>query len=264
MNGFNLYQLIFSPSGETDVEKWIKAAKLISRRAFATSIPLTDGRLWIMGGLGSETILETTEILQENADGTWKVTPGPKLPTPLFGHCATTLPNGNVLIAGGFDGTDQIHTSSEFHWEDHRNGKWIDEPWTDLLFQRYDHSCFVHEGSAYALGGWKAFIDPLIKPEIYNTSFMKWETIPETWENGLPDILRSFTVGISEGKLALIGGVSCETGNHVSNKRKCGKHSEVYEFEPLQGWKKSENAIMNARSSHVGVNIPITIETTCK
>ena len=253
----------FSPTEQTGAERWKKAATLRVPRAFATSVPLSDGRLWILGGLGSKTILQTTEILQEKADGTWKVTQGPNLPNPLFGHCATILPNGNVLIAGGFDGTDQSHMSGEFHWENHVDGKWIKEPWTKMLIQRYDHSCYIHGGSAYALGGSKANIDPLIQPERYNTSFKKWETVPKTWENELPDVLRSFSVGISEGKLALIGGVSCQTGHQVGNGRKCSKRSEVYEFEPLQGWKLSENEILHARSSHVGINIPITIEKKC-
>ena len=208
--------------------------------------------------------MQTTEILQENIDGTWKVEQGPDLPKPLFGHCTTTLPGGNVLLSGGFDGSDQSHLSKEFHWKDRLNGKWVNEPWTNMLIQRYDHSCFLHQGSAYTLGGWKANLDPVMKPERYNISLMKWEIMSEGYEGELPDILRSSSVGTSGGKIALIGGVSCETGSHVHHGRKCKKDSGVYEFEPLQGWKKSGEEIETARSSHVGINIPITVENACK
>ena len=245
------------------MEKWTKVATLKVPRAFAASVPLKDGRLWILGGLGAKTILQSTEILQENMDGTWKVTRGPDLPRPLFGHCATTLPNGNILLAGGFDGLDQSRTTAEFQWNGEHDGKWINELWTDMLDQRYDHSCFVYEGSAYALGGWKENIAQTMKPEKYNSSSMKWETISDDWKNGLPDILRSFSVGTSEGKLALLGGVSCETGRHIHNGRKCNKRSEIYEFEPLQGWMKSDNKLMTSRSSHVSINIPVILESSC-
>ena len=203
--------------------------------------------------------------MQENIDGTWKVERGPDLPKPLFGHCAVTLPGGNVLLTGGFDGWDQSNLAKEFHWEDNLNGKWINEPGenTNMRIKRYDHLCFYRQGSVYAVGGWKANLDPVMKTERYNISLMKWEILSEDNDSELPDVLRSSSVGISEGKLALVGGVSCETGSHVRNGRKCQKLPGVYEFEPLQGWKKSGEEIETARSSHVGINIPITVEDSC-
>ena len=124
-----------------------------------------DGRLWILGGLGVDSILQTTEILEEQSDGTWKVTNGPNLPKQLFGHCVVSLPGGNILLSGGFDGSDETDISQEFRWEDGVKGKWINKPWSAMKEKRYDHSCILHKGVAYALGGWNANIDQKLKIE---------------------------------------------------------------------------------------------------
>lgn len=76
-----------------------------------TATQLADGRVFVAGGaatfdldgvqavLGSiSTAHLTTEIYDPVAD-TW--TPGPNLPYRLFGHTATLMKNGDVLIAGG-------------------------------------------------------------------------------------------------------------------------------------------------------------------
>ena len=222
-----------------------------------------DGRLWILGGLGIDSILQSTEILEEQSDETWKVSQGPNLPKPLFGHCVIALPGGNILLSGGFDGTAQSDIAQEFQLQVDGKGKWKKEPWSSLKMKRYDHSCFLQNGNVHAVGGWKADLRPNLKIESYNTNLMTWKIAPATQANELPDILRSSSIGFSEGKLALIGGVSCITGNNVSNGRKCSKHSEVYEFEPQIGWKKFNNTIQIPRSSHVGVTIPVTVESTC-
>ena len=232
-------------------------------RAFAAGVTLLDGRLWILGGLGINSILRNTEILEEKLDGTWKVTQGPNLPKPLFGQCVVALPEGNILVSGGFDGKDQSDIAREFEWDDDGKGQWKKEPWTSMKMKRYDHSCILHNGNVHAVGGWKSELHPSLKIERYNSALMNWKIAPTTRNNGLPDIIRSFSIGFSEGRFALLGGVSCITGNNVSNGRKCSKHPEVYEFEPHMGWKKLNNTIQIPRSSHVGVTIPVTVESTC-
>ena len=65
-----------------------------------------------------DSILKTTEILEETTDGKWKVTKGPDLPKPLFGHCVVALGGGKVLLSGGFDGGDHSDISQEFEWNE--------------------------------------------------------------------------------------------------------------------------------------------------
>merc|ERR1712150_7525 len=54
-------------------EKWKKIVLMSSARAYASSVVLPDGRLWITGGLDDNNILKTTEILEETLEGKWKI-----------------------------------------------------------------------------------------------------------------------------------------------------------------------------------------------
>ena len=142
-------------------------------------------------------------------------------------------------------------------------GKWSTKQWSPMKSQRYDHSCYSHEGAIYITGGWKANISPKLTTERYNATLRKWEDVAFEIDTGLPDVLRTATVGISEGKLALIGGVSCQVRSDLPNGRKCTKHSEVYEHTS-SGWNKSTNQIQMPRSSHVGITVPASIDYSCK
>ena len=102
-----------------------------------------DGRFWILGGLGVDSILKTTEILEEQSNGTWTVTKGPNLPRALFGHCVVALPGGNVLLSGGFDGIDQANITQEFRQENNPRRIWKKKSWSAMKTRRYDHSCIV-------------------------------------------------------------------------------------------------------------------------
>ena len=254
---------MFSSTLKADpTERWKKIATLKFARAFAASVVLTDGRLWILGGLGVNAILKSTEILEEKMDGTWKVTNGPNLPKALFAHCAETLLGGNILLSGGFDGDDQSDITEEFTWHDDMTGKWSSKPWSPMKYKRYDHTCYSLDGAIYLTGGWKAEITSKLKTERYNSTLKKWENVTSGMDGDLPDILRSAAVGISEGKLVLLGGVSCQVRNDLPNGRKCTKDAEVYELQS-SGWKKSTKKILTPRSSHVGVSVPTSIEYSC-
>ncbi len=42
---------------------WEPAVKLINKRAYAASVVLPDGRMWILGGAGTSAVLDTTEFV---------------------------------------------------------------------------------------------------------------------------------------------------------------------------------------------------------
>ena len=47
---------------------WLKATDLAEGRAFASSVVLPDGRMWIVGGLGSTEVLDSTEIVYKDLE----------------------------------------------------------------------------------------------------------------------------------------------------------------------------------------------------
>lgn len=239
-----------------------------SARIYASSVVLPDGRLWITGGLDDKSILETTEILEETKDGKLIIYEGPNLPKPLFGHCLEVLRNGRVLLSGGFDGFDQSDISEEFEWVGKNHGKWSTKAWSSLKFKRYDHSCLSNDGNVEIIGGWNEDFNEKLKIESYNETARKWETLDNDVYSELPYILRSSAIGVSEGKVALLGGVSCSIEDSVSGRKACSKQSEVYQLESnvaenRKEWKKTDKKIGTPRSSHLSINVPKSIDFSC-
>lgn len=98
-------------------DKWDKSGQMSEARAYASHVVMPDGRVWVMGGLGSGQPLSSTEIMKHNAEtGQWKSEAGPDLPTTLFGHCTTYLPDGKVLRR--FCKFQALQLASTYHgWE---------------------------------------------------------------------------------------------------------------------------------------------------
>lgn len=110
---------------------WDVAVNLLTARAYAPTVLLPNGTLWILGGLGKKEILKTTELLWVDADGNFKIGPGADMSQVVFGHCAFLHPNGNrVVVAGGFDGTNKyMKYSEEFILSENA---WVTKAWSDM------------------------------------------------------------------------------------------------------------------------------------
>ena len=63
----------------------------------------SDYNWWVSGGLDKdENPLKTSEVRWLN--GTW--TPGPVLPTKVYGHCVTQIQRQKSVIIGGYPSHD--------------------------------------------------------------------------------------------------------------------------------------------------------------
>ncbi len=95
-------------------KSWKKVAELTVARAYAASVSLPDGSMWIFGGLGKDGPLDSIEILSKDVStGEWKVkTYHISMRRKLFGHCAVFDPTDKrIVITGGFydgDYTDKV------------------------------------------------------------------------------------------------------------------------------------------------------------
>jgi hypothetical protein len=243
---------------------------------------LPDGSIWILGGLGTDSILKSTEILKPTATGNWRAYKGPDLPKPLFGHCVEKIPCGTcgntkwkIMLSGGFDGNDQTDTSKEFEWNGSFGaGKWTSKPWSAMKTQRYDHVCFSSGNVVYTAGGWKSNYEGKLKTERFNATARRWVEVDSDVSSGgvdeeLPDILRSASVGVSNNNVALIGGVSCTVNDNTSGTKTCYRHKEVYElgFNTTMNapeWKQSDHQIGLPRSSHTIIEVPRSIDFSCR
>src|SRR5262249_18956357 len=90
-----------------------------------TATLLTDGRVLVAGGCGAEdlgnclTVLASAELYNPTA-GTWSATGS--MVVGRFGHTATRLLDGRVLVANGFDVNRGRLTSAELY--DPTTGAW--------------------------------------------------------------------------------------------------------------------------------------------
>ena len=98
---------VFDPSNETSATV---SAPMSSARMGHTATLLRDGTVLIVGGAansgGTLTALDTAEIYDPTAQTFTPI--AATLNQPRVNHTATMLPNGKVLIAGGFDGNATV------------------------------------------------------------------------------------------------------------------------------------------------------------
>jgi len=103
---------IYDPATGT----WSFAASMATRRGRHTATLLPNGDVLVVGGVqvGSmESVTASAEIYHPAANSWRTVTPS--MSTARVGHAAALLPSGEVLVAGGYDGTSYLATSEIYH-----------------------------------------------------------------------------------------------------------------------------------------------------
>lgn len=105
--------------------KWLLASNLNFARCSATATLLPNGKVLVAGGgrraFGLGGALSSAE-LYDPTTGAWTLA-GP-LPGPRNFHTAALLPNGKVLVAGGYDGTNGANVLSSALLYDPPSGAW--------------------------------------------------------------------------------------------------------------------------------------------
>jgi N-acetylneuraminic acid mutarotase len=97
---------------------WSTAGNLQTAREWATATLLPNGTVLVVGGYFDSTgstpgVLASSEIYDPVANA-WSA--GSGLSVVRAQHAATLLPNGTMLVEGGFDGSLNPVNSSELYW----------------------------------------------------------------------------------------------------------------------------------------------------
>ena len=127
----NMYLILCSFRGNAGEGSWDVVTNLLTARAYAPSVVLPNGTLWILGGLGKKEMLKSTELVWMEESGKFKVGPGPDMTQEVFGHCAFMLLTENkVVVSGGFDGTNRyMKYTEEFNLGENI---WSTKAWSDM------------------------------------------------------------------------------------------------------------------------------------
>lgn len=102
---------------------WAPTGSMISAHAFHTATLLPDGRVLVAGGRINDRLdgqASSSAELYDSNSGSWTATGS--MTEARWGHTATLLPNGKVLVAGGHLGGSEPLDSVELY--DPGNGRW--------------------------------------------------------------------------------------------------------------------------------------------
>ena len=106
---------------------WVFATNLKSARVYQASAIAYDGTLWLFGGVGTNSILKSTEKVTY-VKKKWVVSRGPNLPYGITGACAAALNSEEIILLGGFSTEDFDYRENALILNT-RTNKWYPKQW---------------------------------------------------------------------------------------------------------------------------------------
>jgi hypothetical protein len=196
---------LFDPATEV----WVATAGMMSSpRYYHSATLLQNGKVLVAGGCdasGCATVTATAE-LYDPATGTF--TPTGSLAVPRDYHTATLLPNGTVLIAGGFGYTGALNSAELY---DPATGEWS-AAGNMINTRSYHAATSLPGGNVLVSGGVSANSELLATAEIYNMA-------TRTWSAAAPMLIRRhnhISVLLGTGKVLVAGGIGVKNVTFVS------------------------------------------------
>ncbi len=157
---------------------WTRTGNLNVRRCFHTATLLGDGRVLVTGGLsagdGNDNFVEKTAEVYDPNTGIWTLVD--KMASARYGHTATLLPDGTVLIVGGAGPRGDLVYTVRAELFDLHSGLWknVDSITTPRGFHT---AALLNSGNVLVAGGLSL---PANSPnrtttaELFQTSSRKW------------------------------------------------------------------------------------------
>ncbi len=229
---------------------WTASGANIEPRLHHTATLLDDGRVLVVGGVcsgcGEFGHLASAELYDPRI-GTWVATGS--MATEREGHTATLLPNGMVLVAGGFGPVLEANgyrmtslASAELY--DPRTGTWA--PTGSMVTAHLQHTAtLLPDGIVLVAGGICSGCegttdDPQPSAELYDPSSGSWSATGEMIEPR-GEVLHPATL-LSDGTVLVAAGYTGIGGNSAI------AFAEL--FDPSSGAWTSTGTLIQARTSH--------------
>ena len=222
---------LYDPASGT----WTATGSLNTARVAHTATLLPNGKVLVAGGANGS-FLTSAELYDPAANGgagAWTATNS--LNTARVAHTATLLPNGKVLVAGGF-GTSSYLTSAELY--DPASGSWTATG--SLNTARENHTAtLLPNGNVLVAGG--ANNNFLTSAELYDPASGTWAAT-----SGLNTARDIHTATLlPNGKVLVAGGVG--TSSALTS-------AELY--DPASGSWTATGSLNTARYNHTATLLP--------
>lgn len=184
---------------------WHATGKMITPHAFHTATRLGDGKVLVTGGLVNDRLdgkVSAAAELYDPSSGTWTAAKG--MAKPRWGHTATLLSDGRVLVAGSYRNGSASLASAELYDP-------ISETWTatgNMTRGRGGHTAtLLPDGKVLVAGGGAE--DNVLEggprsasAELYDPRSGKW-----TATGGMIEARKGFTATLlSDGTVLVAGG----------------------------------------------------------
>ncbi len=216
---------------------WTPTGSLNTQRHGHTATLLPNGKVLVAGGsqefFASVYSLASAE-LYDPATGTWS--PTGSLATDRFFHTAALLPNGRVLVAGGYSRGRGTLASAESY--DAASGTW--SPTGSLAAARDGHTAtLLQDGKVLAAGGFGSNgAGALSSAELYDSASETWLSTGNlsTGRSGQTAML------LRGGEVLIAGGFDRNSGVYAS--------TGAERYDPSSGTWMATGNLVSGRSNH--------------
>lgn len=221
-----------------------KTANLITRRASHTATLLPNGKVLVAGGFWQDVFAEPESIakveIYDPAGGGWSATGD--MTNKRRGHTATLLPNGKVLVAGGFDfdGHNPPVTWATAELYDPATGTW--SATGSLSRPRSGHGAvLLKSGKVLVVGGDATGLSA----ELYDPASGTWTTT-----GSLTAASAGYTATLLPSNQVLVeGGTTGNNGNYVYL-------ATAQLYDPGTATWRSTGSLLQMRSGHTATLLP--------
>lgn len=154
---------------------WKRTGRMATSRRYAQRERLPDGRILVVGGTdttgvdGSASVFYDTAEIYDPATGTWSAT-GSLTTGGRALHTSTALPDGKILVAGGWNGSAALSSAEIYN---PATGIW--SATGSMNTARADHKDTVLvDGRILVAGGFDSAGNPIASAEIFNPATGIW------------------------------------------------------------------------------------------
>lgn len=173
-----------------------ETGKMAVDRAAHQATRLLDGRVLITGGCsgpGCDRVLSSVEIYDPAKNVFTAVS---SMRTPRASHTAVLLPNGNVLVSGGWTGRRASYSSEVF---ESSTGTW--KPAGDMTVGRASHIAVrLRDGRLLMMGGGGGRLGDLDSAEVFHPSTRTFSAVGKMRSN------HYLATSLRDGRVLVTGG----------------------------------------------------------